>query len=80
MERLLVHGRERTGCSSDNFLRAGESIVTISHLFKQHLGGSLVDVLERLPSDKRRMMYIAEATADITGLQGFPQFNDRRAV
>ena len=74
MERLLVHGRERTGCSSDNFLRAGESIVTISHLFKQHLGGSLVDVLERLPSDKRRMMYIAEATADITGLQGFPQY------
>ena len=74
MERLLVHGRERTGCSSDNFLRAGESIVTISHLFKQHLGGSLVDVLERLPSDKRRMMYIAEATADITGLQEFPQY------
>ena len=74
MERLLVHGRERTGCSSDNFLRAGESIVTISHLFKQHLGGSLVDVLERLPSDKRRMMYIAEATTDITGLQEFPQY------
>lgn len=74
MERLLVHGRERTGCSSDNFLRAGESIITISHLFKQHLGGSLVDVLERLPSDKRRMMYIAEATADITGLQEFPQY------
>lgn len=74
MERLLVHGRERTGCSSDNFLRARESIVTISHLLKQHFGGTLVDVLERLPSDKRRMMYIAEATADITGLQEFPQY------
>ena len=74
MERLLVHGRERTGCSSDHFLKVGESIVTISHLFKQHLGYSIADVLKRLPSDKKRMMYIAEATADITGLQDFPQY------
>ncbi len=37
MERLLVHGRERTGCSSENFLKPGESIVTLSHLFKHHL-------------------------------------------
>lgn len=74
MERLLVHGRERTGCSSDNFLRDGESIVTISHLFKQYLGGSLIDVLERLSSDKKRMQYIAEVTADITGLHDFPKY------
>lgn len=74
MERLLVHGRERTGCSSDNFLKDGESIVTISHLFKQHLGSSLVDALGRMTSDKKRMMYIAEATADITGLYDFPQY------
>lgn len=25
MEKLLVHGRERTGCSSENFLKPGES-------------------------------------------------------
>ena len=31
MERLQIHGRERTGCSSDNFLGTRESIVTISH-------------------------------------------------
>ena len=55
MERLLVHGRERTGCSSENFLRPGESIVTLSHLFRQYLGGSLASALERLPSDKKRM-------------------------
>ena len=74
MEKLHVHGRERTGCSSDNFLKDGESIITISHLFKQHLGGSLVEMLGRLSSDKKRMMYIAEATADITGLRQFPQY------
>lgn len=74
MEKLLVHGRERTGCSSENFLKSGESIVTLSHLFKQHLGGSVAEVLERLSSDKKRMIYLAEATADITGLNSFPQY------
>ena len=74
MERLQVHGRERTGCSSDNFLGTGESIVTISHLFKQYLGGSLADALGRLSSDKKRMAYLAETTAEITGLEEFPQY------
>ena len=74
MEKLLVHGRERTGCSSENFLKPGESIVTLSHLFKQHLGGSVAEVLGRLTSDKKRMIYLAEATADITGLCDFPQY------
>ena len=41
MEKLNVHGRDRTGCSSENFLQPGQSIVTLSHLFQQHLGGNL---------------------------------------
>ena len=74
MEKLLVHGRERTGCSSENFLNPGESIITLSHLFKQHLGSSVAEVLGRLSSDKKRMIYLAETTADITGLSGFPEY------
>ena len=74
MEKLLVHGRERTGCSSENFLNPGESIITLGHLFKQHLGSSVAEVLSRLPSDKKRMIYLAEATKDITGLDRFPQY------
>ena len=74
MERLHVHGRERTGCSSDNFLGTRESIVTLSHLFKQYLGSSLADALGHLSSDKKRMAYLAEATAEITGLREFPQY------
>lgn len=74
MEKLLVHGRERTGCSSENFLNPGESIITLGHLFKQHLGSSVAEVLSRLPSDKKRMIYLAEATKDITRLDRFPQY------
>ncbi len=74
MARLHVHGRERTGCSSESFLRPGASIVTLSHLFKQYLGTSLSDVLERLSSDKRRMIFLAETTAELTGLRDFPRY------
>ena len=74
MDRLFVHGRERTGCYSNNFLQDSASIVTISHLFKQYLGHSITDALVRLPSDKKRMRYLAEATSDITGLRDFPQY------
>lgn len=74
MERLKVHGRERTGCSSENFLNDGESIITLSHLFSRHLGGSLKTTLEKLPSDKKRIQYLAEATSHITGLKDFPQY------
>lgn len=74
MERLLVHGRERTGCSSQNFLKAGESIITLAHLFRQYTGKALSETLSRMTSDKKRMAYLAEETADITGLSRFPQY------
>lgn len=74
MERLHVHGRDRTGCSSENFLGSGQAIVTLSHLFRQHLGRPLKEELERLSSDKKRIAYLAEETAAITGLQGFPEY------
>jgi len=74
MERLHVHGRERTGCSSESFLLPSQSIVTLSHLFRQHLGHPLKDELVRLSSDKKRIAYLAEETAAITGLREFPEY------
>ena len=74
MERLNVHGRDRTGCSSENFLESGQSIITLSHLFSRQLGMSLKEKLERLPSDKKRIQYLAETTAEYTGLKEFPQY------
>lgn len=74
MERLNVHNRERTGCSSENFLKPGQSIITLNHLLSRYLGGPLKSKLERLPSDKKRLVYLAEATAEYTGLEEFPQY------
>lgn len=74
MERMNVHGRERTGCSSENFLIPGQSIITLSHLFKRTGTVPLRDILARQTSDKKRIAYLAEATAELTGLELFPQY------
>lgn len=74
MERLQVHGRERTGCSSKNFLRPGQSLITVNRLLSSHLGKPLREKLTRFPSDKKRIAYLAEATAEITGLEHFPRY------
>lgn len=74
MERMNVHGRERTGCSSENFLMPGQSIITLSHLFKKTGAVPLKDILARQTSDKKRIAYLAETTAELTGLELFPQY------
>ncbi|MBR2042303.1 MAG: hypothetical protein IJ945_08035 [Oscillospiraceae bacterium] len=73
MEKILAHGRERTGCSSRNFSE-GYSIITVNHLLSRHLGTPLKDKLESLKSDKKRIEYLAEKTKEVTGLEFFPQY------
>lgn len=74
MARMNVHGRDRVGCVSRNFLAPGESIITLSHLFKRTMDRPLREVLSGLSSDKKRIAYLAEKTAEITGLEQFPQY------
>lgn len=74
MEKLCVHGRERIGCVSENFLKPGQSLITLNRLLSNTLGIPLKQKLSQLPSDKRRIAYLAEATAEATGLKEFPQY------
>ena len=73
MERMNVHGRDRNGCSSADFLQPGESIITLSHLSKRE-GHPLQESLMRLSSEKKRIAWLAEETAALTGLDDFPQY------
>ena len=66
MEKINAHGRERTGCSSQNFSE-GYSIITVNHLLSRHLGIQLKDKLESLKSDKKRIEFLAEKTKEVTG-------------
>lgn len=74
MEKLNAHGRERTGCVSESFLKPGQSLITVNRLLSNTLGVPLKQKLLQLPSDKRRIAFLAEATADCTGLDSFPQY------
>lgn len=74
MEYINAHGRRRTGCSSPNFLSEGQSIITLSHLLNRFLDAPLKEKLGRLSSDKKRIQYLAEQTAEYTGLEHFPEY------
>lgn len=74
MERITAHRREQTGCSSENFLLPGQSIITLSHLFNKLSKAPLRNILARQSSDKKRIAYLADATAELTGLERFPQY------
>jgi len=74
MEKLNVHGRDRNGCSGENFLNPNESIITLSHLFRQEYNSTLSELLGKLPSDKKRIEWLAVQTAQLTGLSDFPQY------
>lgn len=74
MERLQIHGHERTGCSSKNFLGPGQSLITVNRLLTNFLGMPLREKLLRLSSHKKRIAFLAETTAKLTGLDKFPQY------
>lgn len=74
IERVNAHGLERNACSSENFLKEGQSVITINHLLSRMLGFPLKNKLTSLSSDKKRIEYLAEATKECTGLEYFGQY------
>ncbi len=74
MEKVFVHNRKRNACKSKNFLEKGQSIITVSHILKKYNPENLMDKLRNFPSDKKRIMYVAQTVKEITGLEFFPQY------
>lgn len=74
MQKVKVHKLERTACVSRNFLKSGQSIITVNALFRQLSDAPLIKQLGKLPSDKRRMAYLADAVREMTGLADFDKY------
>jgi hypothetical protein len=74
MEKLNVRYQVRNGCASRNFLKQGQSLITINRLLTSYLGFPLKQKLITFSSDKKRIAYLADATADYTGLSEFPRY------
>lgn len=74
MQIINLHGFERVACISKNFLKKNQSIITVNTLFKKHSDISIKKKLARLPSDKKRVEYLANTISEITGLKEFPRY------
>lgn len=41
ISRVIAHGQERVCCTSSDFLKEGQSIITLAHLLKREVGESM---------------------------------------
>ena len=62
------------GCRSHNFLEEGENLITLDRLFRMYLGCSIVDRLAKIEGTRKRVEYVAENVAEITGLENFGKY------
>ena len=74
MQKINVHNKILTGCCSENFLRNGENIVTLSKLFKKYIDIPIGQKLSGLSSNKKRLEYIYNITKELTGLEHFGEY------
>ena len=74
MEQLEVHRRKRTGCSSPDFLREGEAILTLAELFRKGVGPDWQAQVSRLPNLASRVRWMADTTRRLTGLDRFGEY------
>lgn len=74
IDKATVHGRERVCCKSKSFLRKGQSIITLNKLLSNELGYPLKRALSRQKSDIKRLEFLADKTAQITGLDSFHSY------
>ena len=74
MEQLEVHRRKRTGCSSPDFLREGEAILTLAELFRKGVGPDWQAQVSRLPNLASRVRWMADTTRQLTGLDRFGEY------
>ena len=69
MERLEVHDHTRNGCSSANFLRQGEAILTLAELLRKGVGPDWQTAVNRLPNLQSRLAWLVEQVERLTGLE-----------
>ena len=74
MEKLDVHKHIRTGCSSENFLASGDSIITVADLLKKGIGSEWIDSINRLPNIRSRIEWLVKNVESLTGLNLFGKY------
>lgn len=74
MEKIEVHKQQRVACSSENFLKPTQTLVTLSKLFRQYIGPNWQDKANKYKSLENRLKWIMEQTQAITNLGNFDKY------
>lgn len=74
IEKIIAHNRPRIACVSDNFLKTGQSIITINKLISNEIGEPIVKRLSSIGSNVKRLEYIVNIVSDITALKCFGEY------
>lgn len=74
MERLEAHRRVRTGCSSPNFRREGEAILTLADLFRKGVGPGWQEQISHQPNLAEKVRWLVRQTEQLTGLSRFGEY------
>ena len=73
METIQAHGKKRIGCSSENFLKPEESLITLASLLKKGFGPDWQQKMRNF-SIPRKIEWITKTVQDLTGLEHFGQY------
>jgi len=74
MEKVEVRKHQRTGCSSKNFLRADEELITIAHLLRKGVGTGYLKELKKQENLQKKITYLVENVERLTGLDKFGEY------
>lgn len=74
MEKIEVHNHKRTACSSENFLKPTQNLITLSKLFKQYLGPDWQNKTNKDKDLESRLKWIVEQTQEITKLDKIGEY------
>ena len=74
MQKLNVHKLDRVGCVSKNFLKKGESIITVADLIRKSTGKSMSEVFDKISSKKQQIKFMVDEIMRVTGLEYFGEY------
>ncbi len=74
IEKLEVHNHQRIACSSENFLKPNQSLITLAKLFRQCIGPDWQTKANKKNSIEGRIEWIIEKTKELTKLERFDEY------
>jgi len=74
VEEIKYKDKIMLGCSSDNFMNKGESLITLQRLYDGMYGKDLRDVLDEIDDNREKAKYLVDSVQILTGIDNFGEY------